>query len=77
MLQVIGAGNEVLEEAVNLRGVEEGQSMNGGVSCVIGNTPFIFKLSVGWRNNRMCSKISEGSSDIEAGHITDSMRDGE
>jgi len=48
--------------------------MNRGVSCLTGNTSFTFGISAGWSNSRMCSKTSEGSSDIEAGDIANSIR---
>jgi len=48
----------------------------GGISHVVANTSFIFKTSAGWRDNRMCSKTSEGSSDIETGHIANLKRGG-
>jgi len=43
----------------------------------MGNTSPILKISAGGRDNRICSKISEGSSDIETGHIVDSVVVGE
>ena len=50
--------------------------MNGGASYAMGSTSLIPKISTGGRDNRICSKISEGSSDTERGHIADSMRGG-
>ena len=57
-------------------GVEERQSMCRGVSYVVTSTAFIFKISIGGRNNRICSKFSEGRSNIETGHIANSVRRG-
>jgi len=75
VLEVVGGGDEVQEEAIDLWRVEEGQSIGTAMmSCLTGNTSFTFKISFGWRDSRMCSKVSEGSSDIETGYIANSMR---
>jgi len=39
------------------------------MSYLTGGTSFIFRISAGVRDNKMCSKTSEGSSDIEMEHI--------
>jgi len=48
--------------------------MDWGINRVMDDTSFIFKMSSGGRDDRMCSKISGGSSDTEMGRVSDSTR---
>ena len=46
------------------------------MGCVVDDTSFIFEMSSGGRDNRMSSKISEGSPDTRTGYIADSACSG-
>ena len=57
------------KKATDLRASRKVVQRYQGVRCVIDDTSFIFRMSAGGRNDKMCSNLSGGSSDNKIGLI--------